>query len=184
MPVHSQSAKEATDPQASAELAQTLAAGFSRLYNCVRSRGTRTRVRLHARKASPLTSDSHMRRSIVLLALVTATAANAHAQGWRRTGGGTGGGGACVKPSCSRTCDVAVSRRWSEGERRAKGPVGLVVSRGQKTFYYRLLPQPRYGQAMSSLCAGRMKKVSAMPTSISTMLPRKGSCQLPVWSIK
>ena len=83
-----------------------------------------------------------------------------------------------------RLLPVSLTHYTSEAKRPAKGFVTALVTRPQKTFYYRLLPQLRYGQAMSRRLAGRIKKVSAMPTSINTMLPTKGNCQLPVISIR
>jgi hypothetical protein len=61
-----------------------------------------------------------------------------------------GGGAGCFP--------VSLCRHTSGGKWRAKGPVALLVSSGQKTFYYRLLPQARCSmlQAVSSLWSGRI----------------------------
>jgi len=83
-----------------------------------------------------------------------------------------------------RLLPVSLTRHISEAKRPAKGFVTGLVTGPQKTFYYRLLPQLRCGQVMSSRWPGLIKNVSDMPTSINAMLPTKGSCQFPVTSIR
>ena len=83
-----------------------------------------------------------------------------------------------------RLLPVSLTHHTSEAKRPAKGFVTGLVTVIEKTFYYRLFPQLRYGQAMSSRWPGRIRNVSDMPTSIRAMLPTKGNCQLPVTSIR
>ena len=51
---------------------------------------------------------------------------------------------------CAGCFPVSLCRHTSGSKRRAKGPVARLVSWRQKTFYYRLLPQPRYGERVGA----------------------------------